>query len=88
MIGFEVLVNGERLYTAGIAGNSLLVAGVQWGGRNTEDMVQLRTGGTNFPEMKHHQWPWRELGVGDEVTIRVVEVDTPDKPIRNPGWTD
>jgi hypothetical protein len=76
MIGFEVSVNGRRVCTAG-AGEGLLTAIVSSVASRSE--LKLEVGG--LLEDAHLAWATPpSLGVGDEVTVRVVETDKPDAP--------
>ena len=76
MIGFEVLLNGQRLCVAG-AGDGVLSAIVSSVPARNE--LRLEVGG--LMEQAHLTWPVpRGLAVGDEVIVRVVETQTPDAP--------
>src|SRR5260221_8434488 len=79
MIGFEVLLNGTRLCTAAAGDDGVLTAIVTSVGKRRE--LTLTIGG--LVEDAHLNWPVRKnLAIGDEVTVRVVQTDHPDTPDR------
>ena len=80
MIAFEVLVNGEKLCTAGVGDKGVLTANIVG-----PKSPRLRVGGLHNEE--HVLWishrPMAlELKVGDEVTVRIVETEVVDEPIQ------
>jgi len=84
MIGFDVFLNGERLYTAGVGDAGVMSACVTWvlrtaaGVRSPSDL-RLDVGGMSRDE--HHHWPApRKLIVGDEIAVRIVDTTQPDAP--------
>ena len=83
---FEVWVNGQRLYTAGLPFPARL-HGHFHGRQPAPDAPPAEGDREHFFTFSGTDangdwitWPMRELQVGDEVTIRVVEVDAPDEP--------
>jgi hypothetical protein len=84
MIAFEVSVNGKRACVAGLRGQGVMSAIVNWlGGTAAKAMgreLELRVGGLNSETNQHMDWPTVLLKVGDEVAVRIVEVDQPDTP--------
>ncbi|QEL17739.1 hypothetical protein [Limnoglobus roseus] len=83
---FEVWVNGQRLYTAGLPFPARLHGHFR-GCQPAPDDVPSEGAGDHFfsfngsdPNGDWLNWPMRKLQLGDEVTIRVVEVDAPDEP--------
>src|SRR5687768_6400794 len=80
MKGFAVFHNGERVCTAGIGDTGGLMINVHWIGDRrceTED-YGLHVGGYVGEQVL--TWPVPAVKPGDEITIRLVEVDEPDTP--------
>ena len=77
MIGLEVLVNGRRVCVAGIRRGALDAAVTRMVGDNVE-FINFRVGGLEGDS--HLRWTVPKIGVGDEVTIRVVDVPAADPP--------
>ena len=93
MIAFEVLVNGTRLCVAGIGESGVLTSMVVFaaGQRLVDESSSaeergtkhLRIGGwkkTADDSSRQCEWLKRTLSVGDEVVLRILEVDTVDEP--------
>ena len=86
MIGFEVSLNGKRLYTAAAGKRGVLTACVLWvlreaPGVTTPSDLRLNVGGLS--KDAHLTWPSpRKLKVGDNVAVRIVETKRPDAPSR------
>lgn len=80
MICFEIWVNGEKICLAGVDESDVLCAIID--GARKQRKSNLHVGGLVGDE--HVRWTEREhiLEVGDEVTIKIVESDTADEPIR------
>jgi hypothetical protein len=84
MIGFDVFLNSERLYTAGVGEAGVMTACVTWvlrtaPGVSSPSELTLNVGGMSHDA--HHHWPApRHLKVGDEVTVRILETAHPDPP--------
>jgi hypothetical protein len=84
MIGFDVFMNGDRLYTAGVGNVGVMTACVTWVLRTAPGAISpseltLDVGGMS--REAHHRWPApRQLKLGDEVMVRVVETAHPDHP--------
>ena len=89
MLAFEVTVNGKVRYVAGHA-EAQLVQLILWGNGRLEQTASLNTivavpndspGGSATLSYE----PAR-VAVGDELTIRIVDVEAPDAPMkRNDG---
>lgn len=96
MIGFQVSVNGQTLYTVGIGELGMMHAGLEWARLKTKGPVHehLWVGARGVESSadplkavpSHHYWQNVPLKPGDEVTIKVVDVETPDAPL--PGMPD
>jgi hypothetical protein len=81
MIALEVSRNGKRLCVAGVGDNGVVDAMVVWNGRPKQVAhPHLHVGGLHSATNLFVEWLDRTLRVGDQVTIRVVEVDESDPP--------
>jgi hypothetical protein len=87
MIAFEVYLNGRKISTTGVGSLGVLSACLSWRGpqpylkgrRPVAEYLRLDAGGlANSGE--HLRWVDRKIKRGDEVTIKVVEVSSADKP--------
>ncbi len=93
---FEVLHNGKRACVAGIDGDGVLSAVVSYVKRPKEKpRFSLSTGGLgHFVESREHRqhvgWQMPEVGVGDEITIRIFsggQFDNPSDLAQSPKRT-
>ena len=87
MIAFEVSVNGRRICIAALE-DGLLRFGVDYVTPNRaieeEDRLWMHVGGISR-RYEHRRWPVPSIGIGDEVTVRIIEADGPDRaPICEP----
>jgi hypothetical protein len=86
MKAFAVLVNGRAIGTMGVGDNGLLSAMIHWSsGRPAEIAGEffMMLGGVEHcagGQRDHLRWPAPSLRLGDEVTIRFVEVEKVDPP--------
>ncbi len=81
MKAHQVLINGRPLCTSGIGDDGVLSTIVNWcGSAGRGDDFRLSVGGLDSAAGEHLHWESPELGVGDEVTIRLVEADAVDPP--------
>jgi len=86
MLAFEIYINGEKKCTAGIAGPAVLTAVVTWVLRSPAERrlrrkeLNLGVGGLVSHSDEFRDWLQRDLRVGDEVTVRIIETATVDKP--------
>ena len=95
MIAFELLINGKRVATAGAEDLSVLsqtitargkLGAASGGTSNVRDRVVLEaaltglTSRSSEPANVHQVWYHGAIGVGDEITIRVVERSSADVP--------
>lgn len=92
MLAFEITINGERRCIAATKPNLVLAIGLTWTHLDS-DHLQFHIGG--IPENgndtgNHFDFPVDEPKLGDEITIRIVETDSPDPPeqIYNPATLD
>lgn len=90
MLAFEVTVNGKRRYVAGHADEHSLQL-ILWGNNRFEPRgASINTFVTvpsdspgGFATLSYESEP---IGIGDELTIRIVDVQAPDAPVkRNDG---
>lgn len=79
MQGLEVSLNGEKLCVAGVRGSHALNATIEVLGAEAPGMT-LRVAGLENEIFVI--WCDRELQVGDEVTVRMIETDVSDPPLR------
>jgi hypothetical protein len=84
MVGYEITVNGQRLCIAGVGENGVLTAAVSWVGKQGEaGHFHMHTGGIDSNTDENVRWYVPELKIGDEVSIRIYEIDGPDpQPLR------
>ncbi|HWQ93670.1 MAG TPA: hypothetical protein VN673_18555 [Clostridia bacterium] len=82
MIAFEVHVNRKKICTAGVGDLGVLTTSLAWrgkGGPPAAEYLRLDAGGL-ADSGEHLRWLDRKLKRGDVVSIKVVEVDSVDKP--------
>lgn len=79
---FEVVINGERSIVVGRSALDVLTTIVTYVRSRNE--LELRAGGLQRHadgSSEHVEWIARTLAVGDEIRIRVVDVESPAEPI-------
>ena len=97
MIGIQISLNGKLLYTVGVGEFGSLVAGVDWTRNATPEgsiVETLWVGAKGYQDLplkdsyglKHSYWQNHAIKVGDEISMRIVETDSPDQPL--PGHPD
>lgn len=85
MVVFEISVNGQRAFAMAAGDFGMLTASLMWhriqtnAGPIHED-IRLMGRGLEPGGGKHLHWPDRNLKVGDEVTVRIVDSTTFDEP--------
>ena len=80
MVSFELLVNGKRICIAGTEPiNRVLGASFSWSHREP-DRLNFHLGGILSESDRHFGYNVPEIGVGDEILIRVIETDKVDEP--------
>jgi hypothetical protein len=86
MRAFEVYLNGERLCLAGANDESVLSTIIDYVGKvgnpDNEERLHLSVGGLLIPQEEHVRWQERDLAVGDEIRVRILDSDTVDMPSR------
>jgi predicted RNA-binding protein with RPS1 domain len=79
---FEVQVNGDQTIAAGRPALDVLTAIVTY--VRSQNELELRAGGLQRHadgSSEHVEWIARTLAVGDEIRIRVSDVDSPAEPL-------
>lgn len=93
MVSFEVYVNGEKRYAAGVGDHGVLIASLIWASHEPERLAQWKEQGisdltpielyANVSGMwagEHLKWRNLDLSIGDEIRIRVIESTMSDPP--------
>lgn len=83
MLAFEVSVNQKRLCVAATGISDVLSTSISWVRKSQHgpDRISFNVGGiTAGNNREHFGWTMPPLAVGDEVTIRLVDVDSGDNP--------
>jgi hypothetical protein len=91
MIAFEVFLNGNKVCTAGVGDLGVLTAMLTWvrregknteskESRNVEEELTLNVGGFVSSKNEHVRWTDDKLTVGDEVCIRIINLESVDPP--------
>lgn len=77
MKAFVVSLNGQPLVTAGVGDDGVMTTIVTWVGgappRPAEGRLTLEVLGLDSRSGEHVSWSVPEIGVGDEITIKIVE---------------
>jgi hypothetical protein len=90
MKAFVVSFNGQPFVTAGVGDDGVLATTVTWVGgsppRPADGRLHFRVGGVDGRSGEHIDWSVPEIGVGDEITIRIIETDqaSPEDSRRRP----
>ena len=89
MLAFEITINGEPLVVAGAEDWALLHADImahRAGEGQEKDKYEINVGGlpqqNDKGTLEHIRWGHTKLRLGDQVTIRLIETDTADPPLR------
>jgi hypothetical protein len=85
MIAFEVCVNGRRVC---LATADLVLSAIVNCTHHRPDAIGFHVGGIRAQDSGDHcDWDVPEIGIGDEVTIRVVDAESPEPAprVRKPG---
>lgn len=86
MTAIEVRVNGRKQCVAGIKCDGVVTAILSWVGRGDEhralprEDVTFRVGGLDSKRREHMEWLTRNMSVGDEIVLRVVDVPKSSVP--------
>jgi len=88
MIGIEVEINGERACTVSTSAVDFLSAMLMWMDDRPWEF-QVRGMSESEGVREHLKWLDREISVGDQITIRIVDVQDSDEPAdRSPASTE
>ncbi len=81
MVAFELVLNGKRTAVIGLNGGlfNVMVSTVDDGLKSVQVNASGMSEVSSDAEQVH--WPLPELGVGDELTIRIVETDLVDQAV-------
>ena len=89
MIAFEIKINGQKFVTAGFDDWDLLhvhATANRDRGANGENEYEISAGGLASQMMpgkhEHVRWGRRVLSIGDEVTIKLVNIPSADAPLK------
>ena len=89
MIALKVLINGKDQFVTGIEDwDSLhaVIMALRGDADDSDHTFDLKIGGlaqqVEPGKLEHVRWPSVTLGIGDEVSITIVETETIDKPIK------
>jgi hypothetical protein len=83
---FEVTINDEPPVIAGLDDIAVLAATVTYAAAHNE--LECRIGGLvskGRHDNEHLEWLLRDLKMGDQVVIRLVDAPTPSAPVRRPS---
>jgi|SRR5258705_9186796 len=91
MIAFEVFLNGNKVCRAGVGDLGVLTTILTWvkrEGRNTktretgiiEEELTLDVSGLISSKNEHVRWTDDKVTVGDEVCIRIINLESVDPP--------
>jgi len=91
MIAYEVYINGDKVATVGL-NEGVVSAIANWTfirsdlahDPKTEWNAGLSVGGLDHITNNHLNWLRRDLQVGDEVTLKLVDVESVDVPAESP----
>lgn len=82
MKAYVVIVNGKRLFTAGVGPRGVLTALLSWVGRGTlrsvENDFYFHVGGIDSRTDEHLEYDTPALKVGDSVLIKIIEAESVD----------
>ena len=78
MVALEVSVNGKRVCTAALDGDSTVNAVVSNQSTRSTGRVSLSVFGMKTLHREGFEWKTPFVDTGDEITIRVVDVNDPD----------
>lgn len=82
MKAFEVFVNGHFVCRAGL-NDGVLTAIVHWiGGADAPEDTFLSVGGLDSQANQYVDWSVPTIGVGTEITVRIVDAEQVDTPAK------
>jgi hypothetical protein len=86
MLAFEIHINGKKRCTAGLGQPGVVTAALTWvlrapqGRRRQRAELNFGVSGLVSRSDEDLEWLERAMQLGDEITIRIVEVRTADAP--------
>jgi hypothetical protein len=81
MRAFKIYLNNRRVCLAGVGERGVLSEFVTWVGKADSERLFLNLGGLVSPARENVSWiRERSLNVGNEVRIKIVEVNEVDEP--------
>jgi hypothetical protein len=92
MKAFEIYVNGQHLITAGIGDDGALASSINWVGgaapRSASGRLTFLVSGIDGRTDEYVEWSVPPVGVGDQITFKIVETDQvspePRRSMREP----
>ena len=77
MVAFEVHINGKHIVTAGVGEDGVVSTILSWaiGPPPRVPFGQMHFGVGGADATDHLQWTVPEVGVGDEITLKLVNVE-------------
>ena len=78
MKAFVVSVNGKRVCVAGVANIGVLDVHTVWCRTDSSETLELAIGGMDSTTDEQLEWDAPAIDVGDQITIKVVDVDSVD----------
>jgi hypothetical protein len=79
MRAFEIHINGNRACLAGVSDEGVLTAIISWTPKDPPT-ERLEVGGLESLSRRHLDWGTFALHVGDEVKIKILDVEPSDPP--------
>ena len=81
MFAFELQLHGRVLCTAGLADLGVLTSMVTRVARaDGTESTELTVGGLNSATNEYLDWCKEDVGLGDVITLRILDTPTPDPP--------
>ncbi len=89
MIALEISINGKKVLTAGVEDWDLLHANIiakRAREQQEHDEFDINVGGlpqqVEQEKLEHIRWGRKKLQIGDEITIRLIDTDSVDAPLK------
>jgi hypothetical protein len=86
MLAFEVMVNGKRLCVMSTANHSVISTIVSWTVHKSDDIAFHVGGIPSDDSLAFTDWRTPALKTGDEILVRIVDVDVFDEPDDRTGF--
>jgi hypothetical protein len=89
MTAFHVSINGHRLCVAGIGKDGVMNTILDWiGNPGAQDILSLTVGGLDNATNEFVEWSKQPLKQGDELLVRIIEVESVDVAKRRSAADD